>query len=417
MPHHFHRTRTLVAGLAAALLLSACGSGSPSAQSTSAQSTESPGATSSAPATSAATVAATTSSEAGASAASSSTVEPSSPQSATSAAATTSEASPSAPTGGGTVTLITHDSFNLDKKMVAEFEKSSGIKLVLLAQGDAGAMTNKLVLTKDKPLGDLAFGVDNTFATRALKAGVFQPYAAPASKNGADRFDVEQDSMLTAVDYSDVCINVDHAYFTNAKLAEPKSLEDLAKPEYKNLLVVPSPATSSPGLAFLLATIGKFGADGWQDYWKSLRANGVKVTGGWNDAYSVDFSGSAGKGKRPIVLSYASSPPFEVKDPAKPAPTSALLDTCFRQVEYAGILTGAANPEGAKKVIDFLLSPEVQASLPTQMYVYPVDQQAEVPADWKKFAPQAEKPFTVDPDQITAHREEWIDTWTELMEG
>ncbi|WP_084615020.1 thiamine ABC transporter substrate-binding protein [Nakamurella lactea] len=354
---------------------------------------------------------------------------------ATGSAATGSAATGSAATGGaatgGTVTLVTHDSFNMDKKVLAKFQTDTGITLKILAQGDAGAMVNKLVLTKDAPLGDVVFGIDNTFASRALDAGVLQPYAPPAAHNGADKYSIgggssDDQNRLTAVDYGDVCVNVDHTWFANKKLAEPKTYEDLAKPEYKDLLVVPSPATSSPGLAFLLGTIAHFGGgdstdagdgSGWQQYWTALKTNGVKVTAGWEDAYSVDFSGSSGKGARPLVLSYASSPPFEVKPGETKAPTGALLDTCFRQVEYTGVLAGAANPERAKKVVDFLLSKEFQAAMPDQMYVYPVDDDVALPKNWQQFAPAAKDPASLPADQIAAHRDQWIQTWTDLVEG
>lgn len=327
------------------------------------------------------------------------------------------QSSTAATGSGGTVTLITHDSFAMDKSVIAAFEKKSGITLKILARGDAGAMTNQLVLTKDKPLGDVVYGIDNTFASRALDAGVLQPYASPAAKNGADEFAVDPQNRLTAVDYGDVCVNVDHAWFANKKLAEPTTYEDLAKPAYKNLLDVESPATSSPGLAFLLGTIAHFGDDRWQAYWTSLKANGVKVTASWEDAYSVDFSGSSGKGARPLVVSYASSPPDEVKNPMATAPTGALLDTCFRQVEYTGVLAGAANPQGAEKVVDFLLSKQFQQAMPGEMYVYPVDRSVALPKDWKQFAPVAPHPATMDPAKIASNREQWIGAWTDLLEG
>ncbi|MDQ2845928.1 MAG: thiamine ABC transporter substrate-binding protein [Actinomycetota bacterium] len=343
----------------------------------------------------------------------------------TSAAASTTGAvrtSAAATGSGGTVTLITHDSFAMDKSVIAAFERQSGITLKILARGDAGAMTNQLVLTKDKPLGDVVYGIDNTFASRALDAGVLAPYASPAAKNGAEKFAVDPQNRLTAVDYGDVCVNVDHAWFKNKKLAEPTTYEDLAKPAYKNLLDVESPATSSPGLAFLLGTIAHFGdsadsAAGWQAYWTSLKVNGVKVTAGWEDAYSVDFSGSSGKGARPLVVSYASSPPDEVKKGMTTAPTGALLDTCFRQVEYTGVLAGAANPQGAEKVVDFLLSKQFQQAMPGEMYVYPVDRSVALPPDWKQFAPVAPHPATMDPAKIATDREQWIGAWTDLLAG
>ena len=167
-------------------------------------------------------------------------------------------------------------------------------------------------------------------------------------------------------------------------------------------MVVESPATSSPGLAFLLGTVAHFGQDGWQAYWTQLKDNGVKVTGGWTDAYTVDFSGSSGKGARPLVVSYASSPPAEVTDPRA---TSAPTGSTTGHLLPAGRIRrrcwhGAKNPAGAQQVIDFLLSPEFQASVPDGMYVYPVDSAAALPASWQQFAPVATAPAELDPAVI-----------------
>ncbi len=398
-PHRHRRLVAAVGALAVLTGLTACSNGSPAAG------IAGPATTTSAPATGPTA----TSSAAG------------NPSGGISAGAPGSSSSGSGKRSGGTVILVTHDSFNMDKSVIADFESSSGIQLKILAQGDAGAMVNKLVLTKDKPLGDVVFGIDNSFASRALDAGVLQSYAPTAAANGADKYAVDPQNRLTAVDYGDVCINVDHRWFADKKLAEPRTYEDLTKPAYKNLLVVPSPATSSPGLAFLLGTVAHFGSAGdpagWLKYWTALKNNGVKVTAGWEDAYTVDFSGSSGKGARPLVLSYASSPPFEMKAGETEAPTGALLDTCFRQVEYTGVLAGAANPDGAKKVVDFLLSKEFQNAMPEQMYVYPVSTTAKLPASWKQFAPAATKPEAMDPAEITGNREKWIGAWSDLMEN
>jgi thiamine transport system substrate-binding protein len=315
------------------------------------------------------------------------------------------------------VVLVTHDSFVLPKPVIARFEHESGYHLVVQAVGDGGTLTNKLVLTQGDPTGDVAFGVDNTFASRALDEGVFAPYTSPAAGNGSATYSTATDGRLTAVDYSDVCVNVDEKWFAGKNIQPPTSYEDLTKPEYKDLFVVPSPATSSPGLAFLLGTIAHFGADKWQAYWQQLKDNGVKITAGWNDAYTVDFSGSTGKGDRPLVLSYASSPPFEAAAGDTAAPTAALLNTCFRQIEYVGVLEGAQNPSGAQKVVDWMLSNGFQAAVAKQMYVYPVDAHTALPADWKKFAPVATAPAQMDPAEITANRESWISAWSDLMES
>ncbi|MCG2799528.1 MAG: thiamine ABC transporter substrate-binding protein [Cellulomonas sp.] len=331
-----------------------------------------------------------------------------------------SSASSGSSSSDGTVTLVTHDSFVLPDDVLADFTAQTGLTVKIVQQGDAGALVNQLVLTKDSPLGDAVFGIDNTFGSRALDEGVVTAAAltAPALAD-AKTHALAGDSTgaLTAIDYGDVCLNVDHTWFADQDLAEPVSLSDLTRPEYKDLLVVPSPVTSSPGFAFLLATIGAFGVDGWQDYWTALEANGVQVANGWTDAYETDFTAGGGNGSRPIVLSYASSPPFTIADGATEPTTGALLDTCFRQTEYAGVLTGAANPEGAAELVDFLLSDEVQAAIPDNMYMYPVSTAVSLPEVWTQYAPLATAPFEVDPADIAAGRQEWLQQWSDLVTG
>lgn len=321
------------------------------------------------------------------------------------------------PKGGATpteVVLVTHESFVLPKKLTKQFEEQSGFDLVVRAAGDAGVLTNKLVLTKDNPLGDVAFGVDNTFASRALGEGVFAPYDATLPE-GAEQYLLpgDDEQALTPVDNASVCVNVDDTWFADNDLAAPTSLDDLVDPAYEGLFVTPGAATSSPGMAFLLATIGAYGEDGWQDYWSELMANDTLLTDGWSDAYQVDFTQGGGKGDRPIVLSYDSSPAFTIADDGT-STTSALLDTCFRQVEYAGVLEGAANPAGAEALVDFLLSADVQAALPESMYVFPVDASVELPAEWAEFAKQPTEPITVDPEAIAENRDAWLRDWSDI---
>lgn len=316
-----------------------------------------------------------------------------------------------------TITLVTHDSFAVSKDVLAAFEKESGYTVKQVAPGDAGTLVNQLVLTKDHPLGDIVFGIDNTFAGRAIGQGVLDPYTPAALPASAAQYAVGDDGRLTPIDIGDVCVNVDHEWFAARGLAEPTGLDDLADPRYKDMLVVENPATSSPGLAFMLATVGAYGANGWQDYWSKLAGNGLKVTEGWSDAYNVDFSGGEGAGSRPLVVSYSTSPASTMNDAGTVSRTGALLDTCFRQVEYAGVLHGAANPQGAHALIDFLLSQPFQADIPPSMYMYPVDSTVALPGGWAQFAPLASKPFAVPADEIDANRERWIKEWTSAVIG
>ncbi|PRY46754.1 thiamine transport system substrate-binding protein [Umezawaea tangerina] len=324
----------------------------------------------------------------------------------------------SSASGGGdhVVTLVTHDSFVAKQETLDAFKTATGITVKPLASGDAGALTNKLVLTKSNPIGDIAFGVDSTFASRALAEGVFAEYKSPEADKGAQRYQVDGGTRLHAVDVGDVCLNVDVAGLAAKGVPEPKTYDDLVDPKYKDMLVVEDPATSSPGLAFLLGTIGKYGPTGWGEYWTKLKANGVKVVSGWEEAYNQDFSGSAGKGPRPVVVSYASSPSAEIGDDGVPR-TKAVLDTCYRQVEYAGVLTGAKNAEDAKKVLDFLLSEQFQADVPEQMYVYPSREGVKLPEAWTKAAPLPASSQALPADQVSANREQWVQQWRALVVG
>ncbi|MGC0374516.1 thiamine ABC transporter substrate-binding protein [Streptomyces sp. SAI-229] len=327
--------------------------------------------------------------------------------------------------GGGdrTVTLVSHNSWAVSKDVVAAFEKQSGYKLKVLEDGDAGQAVNKAILTKDNPQGDVLFGVDNTLLSRALDNGLFQPYEAKGSDRVLDAYRVDQDKhRVTPVDTGDVCVNYDKAWFAEHDLTPPKTLDDLVEPAYKDLLVVENAATSSPGLGFLLGTAAEYGDEGWPDYWKKLKANGVKVVDGWEQAYNEEFSGSAGgkeaKADRPLVVSYASSPPAEVvyADPKpKTAPTGVAEGTCFRQVEYAGLLSNARNPEGGKALLDFLVGKQFQEDMPLNMFVYPVLEGAEVPEEFTEFGPQAEDPETMDPAKIAENRDQWVKSWTSLV--
>ncbi len=315
---------------------------------------------------------------------------------------------------GSTVVLVTHESFALPKKLLTKFETDTGLKLDVRPSGDAGALTNKLVLTQDNPIGDVAYGVDNTFASRALDEDVFAKND-PTLPDGADAYALEDGAdRLAPVDQASVCVNVDKRWYAAHDQRPPQTLDDLTDPAYKDQLVVPGAPTSSPGMAFLLSTIAAYGEDGWQDYWSALMKNGAKLTSGWNDAYFVDFTGGAEKGTRPIVVSYDTSPAFTVDKKTGTSTTAALLDTCFRQVEYAGVLENAKNPAGAREVVDFLLSDEVQAALPDNMYVFPVDGATTLPADWAKFATQPESPYSVDPAAIAEHRQDWLTEWTDI---
>ncbi len=319
-----------------------------------------------------------------------------------------------------TLTILAHESFALSDAVLNQFEQANNVKVNIIKQGDAGQALNRAILTKDNPEADVLFGVDNTFMGRALDAGILEPYQPVGLATVPEEFQLDSSHQLTPIDYGDVCLNYDKAYFDQKKLQPPQTLADLTKPEYKNLLVTENPAGSSPGLAFMLATVSALGEDKWLDYWKQLKANGVKVVEDWNTAYYTEFSGSSGKGPRPIVVSYASSPPAEVvfaNPPIDQAPTVAVTgpQTCFRQIEFAGILKGTKNRDLAEKWIDFMLGVPYQDDLPLNQFVYPVIPQATLPQVFTKWSKVAVQPANLAPDVIAQNRDKWIEDWTNAV--
>jgi thiamine transport system substrate-binding protein len=317
------------------------------------------------------------------------------------------------------VRLLTHDSFTLSEGVLDAFTEDTGIEVEVIQGGDAGTVVNQAILTKGNPQADVLFGIDSTFLSRAIDERLFVAHEAEGIDEVDEALVLDPDHCVTPIDYGDVCINYDKAYFEEHDLDVPEGLEDLTDPAYRDLLVVENPATSSPGLAFLLATIEAFGDDGWEGWWADLRQNGVAVVDGWEEAYYSSFSGGLGsEGDRPLVVSYASSPPAEVvfaDPPVDEPPTGVIEDSCYRQVEGAGILAGTRREEAAGQLIDFLLSDDVQADVPLSMFVFPARDDIELPEVFVDHAARPEDVFELPPDDIDAHREEWIDTWTDLV--
>ena len=293
----------------------------------------------------------------------------------------------------GEVTLLAYDSFTPAEGIFDAFEKQTGAKVKVVTGGDSGSLISKAILTAGNPEGDVMWGVDNTTLSRAEGARLLNSYEP--------------------VDEGDVCVNYDKQWYASRGITPPASLDDLVKPEYRGQLVVQDPVNSSPGLAFLMASVAKYG-DGWQQWWAQLKENKVRIATDWTAAYTVDFSGSSGKGKYPLVVSYGSSPPAEVLYAATPIdepPTGVIESTCFRQTEYVGVLRGTRNPGLARALVDYLLEVPFQESMPLSLFVFPVNPQAKLPDLFAKFAVRAASPLTLDPAVIAENRDKWLDEW------
>lgn len=318
------------------------------------------------------------------------------------------------------LTIMTHDSFAISEDLINQFEEEHNVAVRFVRSGDTGSALNQAILSRENPLADVFYGVDNTFLTRALEEGIFEAYASPMLDVIPDEFKIDPDHFALPVDYGDVCINIDKSYFEENNLAVPASLEALTQPQYEGLLVTENPATSSPGLAFLMATIAQFGEEGYLDYWQALSDNGLVVATDWETAYYTNFSGSSGEGPQPMVVSYGSSPPAEVifsETELDDAPTASLIgpNTCFRQIEFVGILKGTPNRDLAEAFIDFMLSVPFQEDIPLQMFVFPVNPNAELPPEFVEYAQIPDQPASLPPELIDQNREKWIEAWIETV--
>lgn len=315
------------------------------------------------------------------------------------------------------LTVLTHNSWALDKNLIAQFERQSGIRLRFLKGGDAGEMLNKAILSKGAPIADVIYGFDNTLLSRALQADILQPYRSPELPALRPELLIDQTFRATPVDFGYVALNYDRDYFKDKPL--PERFADLASPEFARLLVVQNPASSSPGLAFLLATVAAFGEDGYLGFWENLRKNGVRVVSGWSDAYYTHFTRAGGD--RPLVVSYSTSPAAELyysearPKPAEPPTANLFLPkSSFFQVEYVGILKGTRNLRAAQRFVDWLLSRPAQENIPTQMWVYPALREARLPEVFR-FAEVPSEPARLSPQQIAQNRERWIREWTQVV--
>jgi thiamine transport system substrate-binding protein len=315
-------------------------------------------------------------------------------------------------TASQSITIATHDSWAMDKDVLADFTKQTGIKVKIAKLGDAGEMTNKLILTKSAPIADGVFGINNPLLVRALDNGILQDADIEVPSSAYDVARAIRTDQAAPIDYSDVCLNIDTTWFAKKKLAEPATLDDLIKPAYRDLFVAPGADTSSPGQAFLLATIAAKG-DGWEDYWTKLMANGTKIVSGWTEAYETDFTAGGQGGTRPIVVSYSSSPPFTVPSGGQAPTTKALLDTCYRDVEYAGVLAGTEKDAQVGEFIQFMLGKDFQEQLPEQMYVYPIDASVALPEEWAKWAPVSPNPHELSREELTQVAD-LLGTWREI---
>lgn len=310
-----------------------------------------------------------------------------------------------------TVTVLAYKGWTIPPELQDAFQRQTGYELDVEHIGaNAAALTQHLTDTAGQPTGDVAVGLPDRHAKRALAADVFAPYTSPEANQGQHRFTIDDQQRLSAVDLADVCVNIDKSWFASRDRTQPKTLADLARPEYAGLLALPDPTRTEAGFAFLQATIARYGETGWRQYWTQLRSTDTHLVDSLDVAYEKRFSGASSSGSLPLVVAPASSPAEELKDDGT-SPTTVLPDTCFRTPRYAGVLADTENPERAHRAIDFLLSQQFQATIAPTYGTYPTRERVSLPDDWRSVAPMRTEPMTLPAADVTTNERRWLREW------
>ena len=315
-----------------------------------------------------------------------------------------------------TLTVLTYDSFAVSSDLVEAFEAENNVKLQFIEAGSGGEVIARAVLTKDEPIADVIIGFDYSQFGKVFSNDILEAYESPELANIPEIYRLDAQNRALPFNFGEICINYDKKYFAENGLEIPTSLDDLLKPEYNGLLVTQDPSASNTGIGFLIATIEKYGEDGFVDYWNGLIQNGLVIGNSWSSTYYTNFSAASGSGEQPMVVSYTTSPAAEfIYSETGDAPTDSLTSDgmCYRSIEFCGILKNSKNPELAQKFIDAFIGKEWQEDLPMQMFVYPVNELAELPEEFELYGKPAVNPVMPDPELVAEKHDEWVRIWAE----
>lgn len=306
------------------------------------------------------------------------------------------------------LTVYTYSSFpvSLVENIKDHFLKKYQIKVDFRAFSDTGPIFNQLLQEKRKPQADLVIGLDNNYFIKAIGHDLFQSYKPKAAAKIRPELVFDPQYRMIPFDYGYVVFNYDRERLGKV----PKTHQDLLDPYYKGKIIIENPLTSSPGQVFLLTTIALYGEDGYLDYWRQLKKNLLTITPGWDEAYGMYTAGEA-----PLVLSYGTSPVYHfLYDKTERYQALVLDDAAYAQIEGMGIVKGAANPEGARQLVDYLLSPEFQSLIPESQFMYPVTTDAKLPESFK-VAAKAERFLNLPLDQVAAKLDRWLADWEKVI--
>ena len=331
----------------------------------------------------------------------------------------------------GKLRILTYDIAAFSDEMLAEFTNQTGYEIEMIRTDDSGGILEQLLQTQQAQQADLAIGLDNTYLQTALNFCLLQAHEANVSGISETALEPYSGPLALPFDRGDVCLNYDETRVDGTNLTVPTSLWNLTEPEWNGLTAFPSPVTSSPGRAFMSATIDYFENDEDNttdafDWWKAMADNGAIFTSGWTEAYEIHYSGGYGEwveghlGDAAMTVSYCHSPGVEAFYGGNWTKSTSLTlpRSSFHQVEYAGVINGGTEIDAANAFIAYLLSEDVNRNMPQNNLM----QSVLVNATWPEtdgYAYHTDAPTLnaeISNERIADEMEAWLSDWKEATQ-
>ncbi|MFT7059613.1 MAG: thiamine transport system substrate-binding protein [Pseudorhodobacter sp.] len=259
------------------------------------------------------------------------------------------------------LTVLTYDSFTSEwgpgPAVEKAFEETCGCDLKFVGAGDGAALLARVQLEGANSDASVVLGLDTNLTAAATATGLFAPHGQRAANSLPVAFD---DPNFLPFDWGWFAFVYDKTKLPDA----PTSFEKLAASDLK--IVIQDPRSSTPGLGLLMWVKAAYG-DRAPEIWAALADNIVTVTPGWSEAYGLFLDGEAD-----LALSYTTSPAYHLiaeSDDTKAA--AAFAEGHYMQVEVAGKLVAAPQPELADAFLAFMGSDAFQTIIPTTNWMYP----------------------------------------------
>ena len=309
---------------------------------------------------------------------------------------------------GETLTIYTYDSFTSEwgpgPVIEAAFESQCGCDVEWVAVDDAALLLTRLRLEGDKTEADIVLGLDTNLMAEAKATGLLQSHGIDMA--GLDLPIAWDDPVFVPFDYGYFAIVYD-----SERLREPPtSLAELVENGDGPKLIIQDPRTSTPGLGLLLWVRDVYGDDA-AAAWTKLNERILTVTKGWGEAYGLFLDGEA-----PMVLSYTTSPVYhQIVDETDRYRAAIFAEGHYLQIELAAMTAGTENMQLARDFMAFVLSHDFQEAIPTGNWMYPAIDLGDGLAQAFHDLPRPPQALLIDPDEVAAHRSQWIDDWLGAM--